>query len=157
MKYSITTLFNMLSVSASIISSIIIFNSNVVLADTFQGSGKADITLGTEKDDVFNSRKGNDANFGDTVVGDGNGKDIIISGEGNDANFGDTVVGDGNGKDIIISGEGNDISAGGKGKDIFMCGSGVDTVKDFNPTEGDIQLDCENLSYVQSLLIALPL
>jgi hypothetical protein len=67
---------------ALIISALIIFNNNVVLADPFQGSDKADIIVGTQKRDILDSGNGNDANFGDTVVGDGNGKDVIISGPG---------------------------------------------------------------------------
>jgi large repetitive protein len=49
------------------------------------------------------------------------------------------VVEDGNGKNTIISGPGNDTLSGGKGNDIFICVSGLDTVKDFSPTEGDIK------------------
>jgi hypothetical protein len=55
----------------------------------------------------------------------------------------------GNGDDMLISsGNCNDELTGGPGADKFQCGEGNDTIKDFNPKEGDVILDkqsCENV------------
>jgi Ca2+-binding RTX toxin-like protein len=51
----------------------------------------------------------------------------------------------GNGNDTIASsGECNDEMTGGSGADKFSCGEGNDTIKDFNPKEGDVILDKQN-------------
>lgn len=51
----------------------------------------------------------------------------------------------GNGNDTLLSsGNCNDELTGGAGADKFTCGEGNDTIKDFNPKEGDIILDKQN-------------
>jgi Ca2+-binding RTX toxin-like protein len=54
-----------------------------------------------------------------------------------------------NGNDTLLSyGNCNDELTGGAGADKFTCGEGNDTIKDFNPKEGDVILDeqnCENI------------
>jgi Ca2+-binding RTX toxin-like protein len=51
----------------------------------------------------------------------------------------------GNGNDTLASsGNCNDELAGGPGADKFQCGEGNDTIKDYNPKEGDIILDKPN-------------
>ena len=46
----------------------------------------------------------------------------------------------------MASGEGDDQLTGNRGRDIFTCGGGEDTVTDFNEAEGDIATpDCENV------------
>ena len=71
---------------------------------------------------------------GDDVLNGGSGSDILYGGKGNDKLFGN------NGNDILI---------GGPGADHFDCGPGNDTVKDFNPSEGDTKTqDCENVMIV---------
>jgi len=51
----------------------------------------------------------------------------------------------GNGNDTLFSaGNCNDELTGGKGADKFTCGEGNDTIKDYNPKEGDIILDRQN-------------
>jgi Ca2+-binding RTX toxin-like protein len=51
----------------------------------------------------------------------------------------------GNGNDTLYSsGSCNDELTGGVGADKFTCGEGLDTVKDYNPKEGDIILDKQN-------------
>lgn len=53
------------------------------------------------------------------------------------------VGGDGN--DTLLSmGECNDQFTGGPGADKFQCGKGNDTIKDYNPKEGDTILDQQN-------------
>lgn len=53
------------------------------------------------------------------------------------------VGGDGN--DILLSvGECNDQLTGGPGADKFQCAEGNDTIKDYNPKEGDAILDRQN-------------
>ena len=56
----------------------------------------------------------------------------------------------GNGNDTIASlGNCNDEMTGGPGADKFTCGEGNDTIKDFNPKEGDVILDKQNCETVQ--------
>lgn len=51
----------------------------------------------------------------------------------------------GNGNDTLFSaGNCNDELTGGKGADRFTCGEGNDTIKDYNPREGDSILDRQN-------------
>ena len=55
----------------------------------------------------------------------------------------------GNGNDTIASsGKCNDEMTGGPGADKFTCGEGDDTIKDFNPKEGDVILDKQNCEIV---------
>jgi hypothetical protein len=57
------------------------------------------------------------------------------------------VGGDGN-DTLASSGDCNDELTGGPGADKFMCGEGNDTIRDYNPKEGDTLLDqqnCENI------------
>jgi type II secretory pathway pseudopilin PulG len=55
----------------------------------------------------------------------------------------------GNGNDTLFStGNCDDELTGGTGADKFSCGEGNDTIKDYDPKEGDIILDqqnCENI------------
>jgi hemolysin type calcium-binding protein len=51
----------------------------------------------------------------------------------------------GNGNDTLSSiGKCNDELTGGPGADKFTCGEGNDTIRDYNPKEGDIILDRPN-------------
>jgi Ca2+-binding RTX toxin-like protein len=51
----------------------------------------------------------------------------------------------GNGNDTLLSsGNCNDELTGGAGADKFTCGEGNDTIRDFNPKEGDVILDKQN-------------
>ncbi len=66
---------------------------------------------------------------GDDTISGGSGDDTISAGAGNDKLFGEG---------------GNDVLTGGPGADYFDCGPGKDTIKDFNPGEGDTKSsDCE--------------
>jgi hypothetical protein len=56
----------------------------------------------------------------------------------------------GNGNDTLVSsGKCNDELTGGPGADKFMCGQGNDTIKDYNPKDGDIILDRQECEKVQ--------
>ena len=56
----------------------------------------------------------------------------------------------GNGNDTLFSaGNCNDELTGGSGADKFTCGEGNDTIKDFNPKEGDVILDEHNCETIQ--------
>jgi Ca2+-binding RTX toxin-like protein len=60
-----------------------------------------------------------------------------------------TKVG-GNGNDTLASsGNCNDELTGGAGADKFTCGEGNDTIKDYNPKEGDVILDRQNCEKIQ--------
>ncbi len=74
----------------------------------------------------------------------GDGNDILdashtytditaLGGAGNDSLTG------GSGNDLITGGDGNDTLVGGFGADTFVVGfNGIDTIADFNFSEGDI-------------------
>ena len=66
---------------------------------------------------------------------------IQKGGEGNDRLFGDR------GNDTLNGGLVNDTLTGEPGKNIFICGTGADTVTDFNVTQKDLapENDCENI------------
>lgn len=56
----------------------------------------------------------------------------------------------GNGNDTLAStGNCNDELTGRAGADKFTCGEGNDTIKDFNPKEGDVILDKQNCEKIQ--------
>ena len=104
--------------------------------------------------------QGDGSDGGSTVVQsqrDGSGRSIISSeGSGNGrlcGGSGDDTISGGSGDDTISAGAGNDklfgeggndVLTGGPGADYFDCGPGKDTIKDFNPGEGDTKSsDCE--------------
>jgi plastocyanin len=84
----------------------------------------------------------------------GHGKSTICGGQGNDilsGGSGDDIIYGGKGNDKLFGNAGNDILIGGPGADHFDCGPGNDTIKDFNPSEGDTKTnDCENVIYANS-------
>ena len=53
---------------------------------------------------------------------------------------------------MLIGGAGNDTLTGGPGKDIFICGTGTDTITDFIVTQKDAvpENGCENTKYSSS-------
>lgn len=53
------------------------------------------------------------------------------------------IAGDGN-DTLLSSGNCNDELTGGAGADKFTCGEGNDTIRDFNPKDGDVILDKQN-------------
>jgi hypothetical protein len=56
----------------------------------------------------------------------------------------------GNGNDTLVSsGNCNDEFTGGQGADKFTCGGGNDTIKDYNPKDGDVIVDQQNCEKVE--------
>ena len=105
------------------------------LNDLICGKAGNDVIMGLGGNDIMYAGKGDDTLYG----GDGNnqlfgedGEDNIIGGP-----FNDLLVG-GKGDDHINSSTGDDIMIGGAGADYFECGSGLNTVVDFNPSNGDL-------------------
>ena len=135
---------------------------NTVWADEINGTENADSITGTINQDTIKGLQGNDTiggrEAGDDISGGdgddeiygnegrdwlrgGSGNDHIEGGKGNDMLFGDR------GNDTLNGGPGNDTLTGGPNKDIFICGTGPDTVTDFNVTQKDLapENDCENI------------
>jgi Ca2+-binding RTX toxin-like protein len=117
------------------------------------GTNEDNYIVGSELDDTIYGKNGNDvivAIGGDDSVYAGKGDDTVYGGDGNNQLFGedgeDNIIGGpfndllvgGKGDDHINSSTGDDIMIGGSGADYFECGSGLNTVVDFNPTNGDL-------------------
>ena len=93
------------------------------------------------KNKVLSSINSNNSDVGNSMVND---KVTTINGLCNSIKVG------GNGNDTLYSsGDCNDILTGGSGADIFTCGEGNDTIRDFNPKEGDVILDKQNCEKVE--------
>lgn len=127
------------------------------------GTDHSDYIIGsdellTENDIVF-AKDGNDVVFtglgidtiygsnGDDTIQAGPGNDQLMGQDGNDNLFGgfddDLLVG-GPGNDHLFGDVGNDVLVGGSGANYFDCGDGIDTVLDFNPSQGDVMAgNCE--------------
>ncbi|MFP1907833.1 Ig-like domain-containing protein [Lonsdalea quercina] len=94
--------------------------------------------------DIASSQGGND-----TISG-GSGNDILYGQGGNDnldGGLGDDILYGGSGDDVLRGGVGNDTLIGGSGADTFVWkagDTGFDTIKDFNPAEGD-RIDLSDL------------
>ncbi len=120
--------------------------------DRISGSDGNDIIYGGLGNDRLFGGKGNDTIYGDLpvipayalnlannftfndIISGGDGDDILYGGLGNDK-----LYGDGN-NDILFGGEGNDELWGGSGKDTFVIADngGIDTIRDFKMSEGDV-------------------
>ncbi|BAZ07512.1 calcium-binding protein [Calothrix sp. NIES-3974] len=120
--------------------------------DRISGSDGNDIIYGGFGDDRLFGGKGNDTIYGDLpvipayalnlannftfndIISGGDGDDILYGGLGNDK-----LYGDGN-NDILFGGEGDDELWGGSGKDTFVIADngGIDTIRDFKMSEGDV-------------------
>ncbi|MCB1432687.1 MAG: hypothetical protein KDK75_09555 [Alphaproteobacteria bacterium] len=101
--------------------------------DIIVGSDFSDTLIAGDGNDRMSGRSGNDRMFG------GNDRDRM-SGDG-----GDDVMRGENGADRMDGGDGADVLIGGRGSDQFYftsaLGTGVDTVKDFNPARDALCLD----------------
>lgn len=108
--------------------------------DRVEGGDGDDILFGDRGDDIVSGGTGNDnvqGNLGLDCLDGGEGNDSLDGGKGNDSLDG------GIGDDFLSGSRGNDVLTGGAGADDFFFwfnadGSyGVDTLTDFNRTEGD--------------------
>jgi Ca2+-binding RTX toxin-like protein len=134
-------------------------SSEIEVANTIFGTDEADTIMGSPSNDVIKAKGGDDLVMGmegnDRIFGS-SGDDLLqgnlgndkIDGEGrNDVIIGgdfDDILSGGDGDDSLFGGPGNDILKGGDGKNRFVCADGVDTVLDYNPSQGDtISGDCE--------------
>ena len=119
-------------------------------ADTINGGGGADSIDGGDGNDNIDGGNQNDniiGGEGNDNINGGEGQDNIDGGNGNDILNGgegkDTLVG-GDGDDTLIGGNGGESLTGGDGADTFNCGHAKDTVEDYDPSENDTLVDCEN-------------
>lgn len=108
-------------------------------------SQSSSTTSGSSSMMTSSSSNGN----GQTTVSssNGQGKSTICGGPGNDilsGGSGDDIIYGGKGNDKLFGNGGDDVLVGGPGADYFDCGPGKDTIRDFNPSEGDTKTnDCE--------------
>ena len=117
------------------------------------GNDEDNYIIGSEVNDLICGKKGNDVIMGlggNDIIYAGKGDDTLYGGDGNNQLFGedgeDNIIGGpfndllvgGHGDDHISSSTGDDIMIGGDGADYFECGSGLNTVVDFNPINGDL-------------------
>ncbi|MBX9258234.1 FG-GAP repeat protein [Desmonostoc muscorum CCALA 125] len=122
-----------------------LFNKNTV---TFLNDLNNNVAGFYNSNDVINAQGGNDiinGNSGDDLLRGGEGDDILIGGQGND-----TLVG-GKGNDVLIGGVGADFFAYNSDGEFTTAVFGVDTITDFNRSEGDkIVLDKTTFSAITS-------
>jgi Ca2+-binding RTX toxin-like protein len=94
------------------------------------------------EDSDFSNLNGTGNNLNNTITGNG-GKNILEGLSGNDTlkgNSGDDTLLGGDGNDFLFGGKGTDSLTGGFGADTFVFESsseGIDTITDFNYSEGD--------------------
>jgi RNA 3'-terminal phosphate cyclase len=99
--------------------------------DRLFGEEGNDNLIGGSDNDWLDGGKGRDR------ISGGDGRDMVLGGADNDRLLG------GRQDDVLIGGMGNDMLTGGSGKDTFTFNSlneGVDTIRDFSPTEDLIDL-----------------
>jgi len=103
-------------------------------------NGESTVDAGWSRDDTIAYIRANSLSLSEESVnsqgeGRNGGNDTLNGGSGDDVIFGQE------GNDIISGDLGNDVIYGGSGADIFLFNAineGVDTVKDFDATEGDL-------------------
>jgi Ca2+-binding RTX toxin-like protein len=138
--------------------------SNTISVQEICGTQNDDYIIGSQGDDIIFGLASNDvitALGGDDLVFGGRGDDVVYGGPGNNQLFGsdgndnlvggtedDLIVG-GPGSDRLYGNSGDDILQGQQGADYFDCGDGLDTVIDYNPSQGDvITSNCDNVNQV---------
>ena len=109
------------------------------------GSGNDYLNGGKDNDNLY-GHSGNDYMYGDQgndYMSGGSGNDYMSGGSGNDYMYGGSgndYMSGGSGNDKIVGGYGYDVLYGGSGADKFVFNNkyeGIDTIKDFQWTEGD--------------------
>ncbi|NET16461.1 MAG: hypothetical protein F6K08_28390 [Okeania sp. SIO1H6] len=140
--------------------------------DFLYGGADNDFLYGGANDDVLYGELDDDFLYGgaddDTLYG-GLGLDQLFGGQGYDylngggnadnllGQNGDDTLSGGNGVDFLTGGHGNDYLIGGYGADRFMYSdfvTGIDTIADFDGTEGDmieIDMSVYNVSSIDDL------
>lgn len=106
-------------------------------ADALFGRQGNDRLLGGTGNDILRGGKDNDhlsGGAGDDDLRGNGGNDILYGEAGNDRLWG------GAGNDTLNGGGGNDTLKGGEGRDTFVFFSGIDTIRDFDPTEDALYL-----------------
>ena len=110
-------------------------------------SNRADNIVGTQGDDVIDSKGGRDIMHGrrgnDTLSGGAKG-DTLFGDSGNDTlngNTGDDRLYGGNGDDTLNGGDGDDRLTGGKGVDTLNGGPGDDVIRSHSDKAIDT-IDC---------------
>ncbi len=97
--------------------------------------GGNDIVMGLPGNNIIYGGKGDDTLYGapglNQLFGE-DGSDNLVGSQ-----FNDLLVG-GNGNDHLAAGSGDDVLYGGPGSNYFDCGDGIDTVVDYNPSQGDV-------------------
>ncbi len=109
-------------------------------------NGGSTVDASWDRDDTINYIRANAENLAEESVDANNngrdgGNDTLNGGDGDDIIFGQE------GDDVISGGNGNDTLYGGSGSDVFLfeaLSDGVDIVKDFDASEGDM-LDLSSL------------
>ena len=113
------------SINVSSISNGTVINSgnNIVILS----NGSSNTTSGSTQNTIVRGSSG-----GGSQITSSNGvcDSSLIGGSGNDT--------------ISSTGVCNDQLTGGLGADKFVCGQGIDTVRDFNSEEGDTIIDRQN-------------
>jgi Ca2+-binding RTX toxin-like protein len=108
--------------------------------DDLIGTSQRNTITGLGGNDRFNGCSGNDTlngNSGNDGIAGGPDDDKLHGDEGNDYLQGDT------GSDSLYGHEGNDILVGNENRDRFFCGSGDDTILDFDYPLDVKSNDCE--------------
>lgn len=132
---------------------------DLLYGDDTDGASGNDVMYGDDGNDILKGRGGDDklsGDSGDDKLWGESGNDTLNGGDGNDALYGgtgnDTLLGGAGddklsgeeGKDVLNGGLGEDALYGGAGADTFVLDatafSALDTVKDFNLSEGDVLL-----------------
>jgi Ca2+-binding RTX toxin-like protein len=107
------------------------------------GDGGPDRINGTDRSDLQKGRGGDD------VLKGNNGSDVLFGGAGDDSLFGGDnadILRGGPGNDRLDGGRGDDVLLGGRGRDTFVFSGGNDEVRDFDPTQDNIDLQGANIT-----------
>ena len=105
-----------------------IINSNSSQSSV-QGSDEAELFFLQNSHGAWTSARG----WNDIIRGSDINYGEYLGGEEGD----DTIVGGGGKYDVLHGGAGNDLLIGGSGVDYFVMSEDIDTVTDFNASEGD--------------------
>ena len=116
------------SINVSSISNGTVINSgnNIVILS----NGSSNTTSGSTQNTIVRGSSSGGGIVSQITSSNGVCDSSIIGGSGNDT--------------ISSTGICNDLLTGGLGADKFVCGQGIDTVRDFNSEEGDTIIDRQN-------------